>query len=301
MRSKPQSRPADGLPSADRISAIEAQIGILAAWIAARRLQLHHYQGRRHALLRQPPDVDACYEPNSFGGPVADRFSVSHRCASKVRLPGSITRRASISASQGRFLPFDEGQKARLYANIAAAASGVPDFIPERRIELSSGSSGFRRLRAARRGGPTILITPGIPAGACAGAHSPQRKVDRGGAKRRKAAAGLAHQPPMRGRHEGGLLMTGQHQFDAGIRSNSRRSKLLLAPATLKMRSAPSSQALRREGSVLRLCSMPSACTRFFWNARHVMARLEGSSIMPSFRRWIAWLWGEVLTSSGLL
>lgn len=33
-------------------------------------------------------------------------------------------------------LLFDEGPKARPFGNIAAAMSGVPDFIIERRIEL---------------------------------------------------------------------------------------------------------------------------------------------------------------------
>jgi hypothetical protein len=51
------------------------------------------------------------------------------------------------------------------------------------------------------------------------------------------------------------------------IRGDFRRSKLSSA-GEAEMHAASSFQALRREGSVLRPGSMPSASTRFFWNAR---------------------------------
>lgn len=84
------------------------------------------------------PNPDAYYEPNSFGGPVEDRSFTEppldlHGPASRFN-----HRDGNDDFSQPRalFLLFDEGQKARLFTNVATAMRGVPPCITERQIEL---------------------------------------------------------------------------------------------------------------------------------------------------------------------
>ena len=79
---------------------------------------------------------DAYYEPNSFNGPVelpsakepplkisgdADRYN--HRIGND-----------DYSQPRALFNLFDEGQRSRLFSNIAAAMNGVPGFIVERQL-----------------------------------------------------------------------------------------------------------------------------------------------------------------------
>jgi catalase len=84
------------------------------------------------------PNPDAYYEPNSFNGPREN----SSFTEPQLELHGSAERfdhrDGSDDFSQPRalFALFDDGQKARLFANIAAAMRGVPDFILERQIGL---------------------------------------------------------------------------------------------------------------------------------------------------------------------
>lgn len=84
------------------------------------------------------PVTDAYYEPNSFGGPAqrpefaepplpiygdADRYD--HREGND-----------DFGQPRALFELFDSGQKQRLFANIAAAMAGVPDFIVHRQLAL---------------------------------------------------------------------------------------------------------------------------------------------------------------------
>lgn len=100
---------------------------------------VHHYH-RDGAMrfFKEVSNVDAYYEPGSFGGPKED--------SSFAEPPLSITGPAArfgqleegddFSQPRALFLLFDEGQKARLYLNIASAMKGIPDFIIERQMEL---------------------------------------------------------------------------------------------------------------------------------------------------------------------
>jgi hypothetical protein len=73
------------------------------------------------------------------------------------------TEQSTTSASRALFLLFDEAQRARLFANIAAAMQGVRANITDRQIDLfPTGSSGVRRRRL-RGVGPAILIGSANP------------------------------------------------------------------------------------------------------------------------------------------
>ena len=64
---------------------------------------------------------------------------------------------------------FDDGQKARLFANIAAAMSGIPEEIAERQIAHfdkvdPAYGAGVRMARATVDGRePAISVTPNTP------------------------------------------------------------------------------------------------------------------------------------------
>ena len=79
---------------------------------------------------------DAYYEPNSFGGP---REAPEYR-EPPLRISGDADRydhRAGnddYSQAAALFRLFDEGQRRRLFQNIAAAMAGVPLEIVERQL-----------------------------------------------------------------------------------------------------------------------------------------------------------------------
>ena len=103
------------------------------------RRPVHHYH--RDGAMRffgNMPNPDAYYEPNSFGGPLEDRSFAEPPLQIEGPAARSDHRDGNDDYSQPRalFLLFDDGQKARLFANIAAAMRGVPDAIAERQIEL---------------------------------------------------------------------------------------------------------------------------------------------------------------------
>ena len=98
----------------------------------------------------------AYYEPNSFGGPVEDhRFDEP-----PLKIAGDADRWNHREGNDDFVQPralfnfFDEGQKARLFANIAAAMGDIPDFIEERQCKLFDQvhpdyGAGVRSARAA--------------------------------------------------------------------------------------------------------------------------------------------------------
>lgn len=79
---------------------------------------------------------DAYYEPNSFGGPVPDP-SVEEP---PLRVSGNIARYEYeeemdvYSQPRDLFNLFDDGQKQRLFSNIAESMQGVPIEIIERQL-----------------------------------------------------------------------------------------------------------------------------------------------------------------------
>ena len=81
-------------------------------------------------------NVDAYYEPNSFGGPVADP-SVEEP---PLKVSGDIARYEYeegidvYKQPRDLFNLFDDEQKQRLYGNVAEAMKGVPMEIIERQL-----------------------------------------------------------------------------------------------------------------------------------------------------------------------
>ncbi len=81
-------------------------------------------------------NVDAYYEPNSFGGPVQDdRFREP-----PLKISGDADRynhrdgNDDYRQPRALFELFDDGQKQRLFTNIAESMIGVPGFIIERQL-----------------------------------------------------------------------------------------------------------------------------------------------------------------------
>lgn len=101
---------------------------------------VHHYHkdGAMRFFRNDTGNPDAYYEPNSFNGPVQDPTVKEP----PLRLVGDADRfdhrqgNDDFSQPRALFALFDAGQRSRLFANIAAAMGGVPDFIVERQIAL---------------------------------------------------------------------------------------------------------------------------------------------------------------------
>ena len=105
---------------------------------------------------------DAYYEPNSFQGAVEDP-SVKEP---PLRISGDADRynhregNDDFGQVRALFELFDDGEKQRLFSNIAAAMSGVPHEITERQcglfdqVHADYGKGARAALRAARAGKP---------------------------------------------------------------------------------------------------------------------------------------------------
>ena len=98
----------------------------------------HYHKDGAMRFFQNFPNADAYYEPNSFHGPVQ---SPEYR-EPPLRISGDADRydhrAGNDDFSQPRALwkLFDESQRQRLYANIAAAMTGVPDKIVQRQLAL---------------------------------------------------------------------------------------------------------------------------------------------------------------------
>ena len=125
--------------------------------VNAPKVPVHHYH-KDGAMRFFPnnPNPDAYYEPNSFGGPVEDK-SIKEP---PLRIDGDADRynhrEGNDDYSQPRALwnLFDDAQKGRLYANLAAAMDGVPDAIIDRQLAHFAlihpeYANGIRAARAA--------------------------------------------------------------------------------------------------------------------------------------------------------
>lgn len=105
--------------------------------VNAPKCPVHHYH-KDGAMNFMPnrANTNAYYEPNSFGGP---RQAPEYR-EPPLRIPGDADRydhRAGnddYSQAGALFRLFDDGQKQRLFQNIAAAMAGVPLDIVERQL-----------------------------------------------------------------------------------------------------------------------------------------------------------------------
>lgn len=123
------------------------------------KVPVHHYHKDGHMrFFENVPNPDAYYEPNSFGGPV-ERPDVAEP---PLKITGDADRydhregNDDYSQPRALFLLFDEGERQRLFSNIAEAMDGVPQFIIDRqlahfdRIHPDYGN-GVRAALEARR------------------------------------------------------------------------------------------------------------------------------------------------------
>lgn len=107
--------------------------------VNAPQCPVHHYhKDGAMRFFANNPNPDAYYEPNSFGGPVQKpEFSEP-----PLKISGDAERYNHRDGNDDFIQPralfqlFDAGQKARLFANIAAAMAGVPGEIVERQLSL---------------------------------------------------------------------------------------------------------------------------------------------------------------------
>ncbi|GLK67410.1 catalase KatA [Hansschlegelia plantiphila] len=114
---------------------------------------------------------DAYYEPNSFNGPVEDKSAEEP----PLKISGDAARYNHRDGNDdygqvtALFNLFDDGQKNRLFANIAAAMSGIPEEIAERQLVHfervhPAYAAGVRTARATLTGRePAISVTPATP------------------------------------------------------------------------------------------------------------------------------------------
>ncbi len=106
--------------------------------VNAPKCPVHHYHkdGPMNFMGQQSGNVDAYYEPNSVDGPAEDPQYNEPPLALSGDAGRFNHRDGNDDYGQVRalFNLFDDGQKARLYSNIAAAMGGVPENIIERQL-----------------------------------------------------------------------------------------------------------------------------------------------------------------------
>jgi catalase len=109
--------------------------------VNAPKCPVHHYHrdGQMNAYGGiKTGNPDAYYEPNSFGGPVEDKSTLEP----PLKISGDADRynhrvgNDDFGQPRALFNLFDDGQKQRLFSNIAAAMGGAPDDIIERQCKL---------------------------------------------------------------------------------------------------------------------------------------------------------------------
>lgn len=108
--------------------------------VNAPKCPVHHYHkdGPMRFFANDTGNPDAYYEPNSFGGPAQDP-SVAEP---PLRILGDAARfdhregNDDFTQPRALFRLFDDGQRQRLFSNIAAAMQGVPEAIVERQLAL---------------------------------------------------------------------------------------------------------------------------------------------------------------------
>lgn len=98
----------------------------------------YHKDGDMRFFDNNTINPDAYYEPNSFSGPVQDETFAEPPLAISGDADRHDHREGNDDFTQPRnlFNLFDDGQKSRLFANIAAAMQGVSQEITERQLQL---------------------------------------------------------------------------------------------------------------------------------------------------------------------
>lgn len=106
--------------------------------VNAPKCPVHHYhKDGAMSFKTNGTNPDAYYEPNSFNGPV-EQLDVAEP---PLKISGDADRynhregNDDYAQPRALFNLFDDGQKARLFSNIAAAMQGVPENIVERQLK----------------------------------------------------------------------------------------------------------------------------------------------------------------------
>jgi len=122
----------------------------------------HYHKDGPMRFFANNPNPDAYYEPNSFGGPVEDPRAKEP----PLKISGDADRydhRAGnddYAQPRALFNLFDEGQRQRLFGNIAAAMEGVPEAIVRRQL------AHFRKVDPAYGAGVARALGVEDPAAA---------------------------------------------------------------------------------------------------------------------------------------
>jgi catalase len=96
----------------------------------------HYHKDGHMRFFQNFPNADAYYEPNSFGGPIEDADFKEP----PLKISGDANRynhregNDDYGQPRALFNLFDDGQKSRLFSNIAESMQGVPDDIIERQL-----------------------------------------------------------------------------------------------------------------------------------------------------------------------
>jgi catalase len=100
------------------------------------RCPVHTYHADGPMRFDAPQGSDAYYEPNSFGGPVEDKSLAEPPLPLSGAAAAYDHREGNDDYGQvaALYRLFDEGQRQRLHANVAAAMQGVPKEIIERQL-----------------------------------------------------------------------------------------------------------------------------------------------------------------------
>ncbi|MFM9843791.1 MAG: catalase [Dongiaceae bacterium] len=108
--------------------------------VNAPRCPVHHYHkdGSMRFFRNDTGNADAYYEPNSFDGPAQDPSAAEP----PLRISGDGARydhrqgNDDFGQPRALFNLFNQGEKQRLFENIAAAMKGIPGAIAERQLAL---------------------------------------------------------------------------------------------------------------------------------------------------------------------
>jgi catalase len=105
--------------------------------VNAPKSPVHHYhKDGSMTFTSANSNADAYYEPNSFNGPAQDPSFAEP----PLKISGDVDRynhrvgNDDYSQPRALFNLFDEGEKSRLFSNIAAAMQGVPEEIVDRQL-----------------------------------------------------------------------------------------------------------------------------------------------------------------------
>jgi catalase len=142
--------------------------------VNAPKCPVHHYHkdGAMRFFGPVTGDVNAYYEPNSFGGATEDKRFAEPPLAITGAADRYDHRDGNDDYRQPRdlFLLFKADEKERLFKNIAAAMGGVPGEIIERQLAHfdkvhADYGAGVRRALHATHGykSPAISVTPKTP------------------------------------------------------------------------------------------------------------------------------------------